>query len=225
MRTITRREQLKACWRWRGWPRSGCSPGSGQPREAVVPATGIGRRIRHLSYSDQGGRPDGVQVMVNRAPPLRRPHVQRRRDDSRRRRSAAAEAGRVLHRRRQHAHASPAGRRRSDAARQRRQHRGDAVVRQPARLLRERARRQHHQPQEVPLGPEHPRHLAARARCARSRSSRCPGFGINRLWWTGGRYAYVSAHFDGFTDHILCIVDLQDDHQAGDRRRAGGCPA
>jgi hypothetical protein len=35
-----------------------------------------------------------------------------------------------------------------------------------------------------------------------------PGFGINRLWWPGGRYAYVSAHFDGFTDHILCIVDL-----------------
>ena len=26
----------------------------------------------------------------------------------------------------------------------------------------------------------------------------------------GGRYAYVSAHFDGFTDHILCIVDLQN---------------
>ena len=37
-----------------------------------------------------------------------------------------------------------------------------------------------------------------------------PGFGINRLWWPGGRYAYVSAHFDGFTDHILCIVDLKD---------------
>ena len=36
-----------------------------------------------------------------------------------------------------------------------------------------------------------------------------PGIGINRLWWPGGRYAYVSAHFDGFTDHILCIVDLQ----------------
>ena len=37
-----------------------------------------------------------------------------------------------------------------------------------------------------------------------------PGFGINRLWWTGGRYAYVAAHFDGFTDHILGIVDLQN---------------
>ena len=35
-----------------------------------------------------------------------------------------------------------------------------------------------------------------------------PGLGVNRLWWPGGRYAYVSAHFDGFTDHILCIVDL-----------------
>lgn len=36
------------------------------------------------------------------------------------------------------------------------------------------------------------------------------GFGINRLWWPGGRYAYISAHFDGFTDHILAIVDLRD---------------
>src|SRR5207237_6676006 len=37
-----------------------------------------------------------------------------------------------------------------------------------------------------------------------------PGLGINRLSWMGGRYAYVSAHFDGFTDHCLCIVDLND---------------
>ena len=37
-----------------------------------------------------------------------------------------------------------------------------------------------------------------------------PGLGVNRLWWTGGRYAYVAAHFDGFTDHILCIVDLRE---------------
>ena len=31
-----------------------------------IPPEGIGRRIRHVSYSDQGGRPDAVQVMVNR---------------------------------------------------------------------------------------------------------------------------------------------------------------
>src|SRR3954468_17552434 len=34
--------------------------------DVVIPPNGIGRRIRHLSYSDQGGRPDGVQIMVNR---------------------------------------------------------------------------------------------------------------------------------------------------------------
>jgi hypothetical protein len=37
-----------------------------------------------------------------------------------------------------------------------------------------------------------------------------PGLGINRVWWTGGRYAYVAAHFDGYTDHILAIVDLNN---------------
>ena len=64
-----------------------------------------------------------------------------------------------------------------------------------------------------------------------------PGFGINRLWWAGGRYAYVAAHFDGFTDHILCIVDLKNvtkpeivsrwwlpgmNRAAGDSRRCRG---
>ena len=28
----------------------------------VIPPQGIGHKIRHISYSDQGGRPDGVQV-------------------------------------------------------------------------------------------------------------------------------------------------------------------
>ena len=37
-----------------------------------------------------------------------------------------------------------------------------------------------------------------------------PGIGINRLWYSGGRYAYVAAHLDGFTDHILVVVDVQD---------------
>ena len=37
-----------------------------------------------------------------------------------------------------------------------------------------------------------------------------PGIGINRLWYAGGRYAYISAHLDGFTDHILVIVDMKE---------------
>src|SRR5262245_7260734 len=42
------------------------SSGLSQDSRTSIPPTGIGRRIRHVSYSDQGGRPDGVQIMVNR---------------------------------------------------------------------------------------------------------------------------------------------------------------
>lgn len=40
----------------------------------------------------------------------------------------------------------------------------------------------------------------------------CPveGIGLHRIWWVGGRYAYASCHFDGYTDHILAIFDLAD---------------
>ena len=37
-----------------------------------------------------------------------------------------------------------------------------------------------------------------------------PGIGLNRLWYVGGRYAYVSAHMDGYTDHILVVVDMKE---------------
>ena len=37
-----------------------------------------------------------------------------------------------------------------------------------------------------------------------------PGFGAHRIWWAGGRYAYVSVHFEGFIDHALAIVDMKD---------------
>ena len=40
----------------------------------------------------------------------------------------------------------------------------------------------------------------------------CPveGIGLHRIWWTGGRHACASAHFDGNSDHILAIFDLAD---------------
>ncbi len=37
-----------------------------------------------------------------------------------------------------------------------------------------------------------------------------PGLGLHRIWWVGGRYAYASAILDGFTDHILIIIDMLD---------------
>ncbi|MBN9248035.1 MAG: hypothetical protein J0I81_11440 [Hyphomicrobium sp.] len=36
------------------------------------------------------------------------------------------------------------------------------------------------------------------------------GVGIHRIWYVGGRYAYVSALVDGYSDYIFMIVDLQD---------------
>jgi hypothetical protein len=36
-----------------------------------------------------------------------------------------------------------------------------------------------------------------------------PGLGLHRIWWVGGRYAYASALLDGFIDHIFMVIDLQ----------------
>ena len=36
------------------------------------------------------------------------------------------------------------------------------------------------------------------------------GLGIHRIWWVGDRYAYASALLDGYTDHVLIVIDMQD---------------
>jgi len=36
------------------------------------------------------------------------------------------------------------------------------------------------------------------------------GVGVHRVWYVGGRWAYVSALLDGFTDYIFVVVDLAD---------------
>jgi hypothetical protein len=36
------------------------------------------------------------------------------------------------------------------------------------------------------------------------------GAGIHRIWYTGGRWAYVSALLDGFTDYIFLTIDMAD---------------
>ena len=62
---MNRREHLKGLF---GMAAATAVPGAALAAKAdkPVPPTGIGHRIKHISYSDQGGRPDGVQVMVNR---------------------------------------------------------------------------------------------------------------------------------------------------------------
>ena len=36
------------------------------------------------------------------------------------------------------------------------------------------------------------------------------GGGIHRIWYTGGRWAYASALLDGFTDYIFITIDISD---------------
>jgi hypothetical protein len=36
------------------------------------------------------------------------------------------------------------------------------------------------------------------------------GTGLHRIWYVGGRWAYASALLDGFTDYILITIDLQN---------------
>ena len=49
--------------------------------------------------------------------------------------------------------------------------------------------------------PANPRHIG---------SMEVPGLGLHRIWYAGGRYAYASALLDGYTDHILMIIDMAD---------------
>ena len=39
------------------------------------------------------------------------------------------------------------------------------------------------------------------------------GVGVHRIWYVGGRYAYVSALIDGYSDYILVVIDLADPMQ------------
>ncbi len=187
-----------------------CLPGGARADpDPPVPPQGIGRRIRHLSYSDQGGRPDGVQVMVNRG------HVYvghmfsdgvtilDAADPRRLKPVGFFTAG--AYTRTHHlqvaddlmllanganivAMQSYDGVRGyfentlADSITQRKKFRSGLSIHDISR-------------------PAQMREIAF---------LEMPGFGVNRLWWPGGRYACVSAHFDGFIDHILCIVDLKD---------------
>ena len=177
------------------------------PQDPPVPARGIGRRIRHLAYSDIGGRPDSVQIMMNRrhlyvghmfsngvtildaSDPVRLKPVGffTAGDQTRTHHLQVAEDLLLL------ANGANIVAMQSydnlrgyfenslaDSITNRKKFRSGLSIHDISR-------------------PSEMREVAF---------LEMPGFGINRLWWTGGRYAYVAAHFDGFTDHILCIVDL-----------------
>ena len=67
MNPMSRRTHLQGLMGMAALATTGCATqGAMSVSSGPVPPEGIGRNIKFLSYSDQGGRPDGVQVMYNR---------------------------------------------------------------------------------------------------------------------------------------------------------------
>jgi len=204
MKSINRREHLKQIAGVAGasylLPRS-------LLQDAAVPPRGVGHRIRHLSYSDIGGRPDSVQVMMSRR------HVYVGHmfsngvtilDASEPRRLkpvnffTAGDYTRTHHLQVSDDLLLLANGANIVAMQSYDNLRGyfeNALVDSITNRKKFRSGLSIHDISR----PAEMREIAF---------LEMPGFGINRLWWPGGRYAYVAAHFDGFTDHILCIVDL-----------------
>jgi hypothetical protein len=119
-----------------GFAALASGPAQSGAQERAIPPQGIGKRFRHLGYSDMGGRPDSVQVMLNR----RHLYVGHMFSngvtildaaDPRRVKPVGFFTGG------DYPNASPAGFRRSASARQRGEYRGHAVLRQYSRLFRE----------------------------------------------------------------------------------------
>src|SRR5215510_5218936 len=215
---MTRREYLKGVlglavsaatpFNVRAAERIGSSTAS-QDSPTSIPSNGIGRRIRHVSYSDQGGRPDGVQIMVNR----RHIYVGHMFNDGVTILDAAdprrlkpvgfftAGAGTRTH----HLQVSDDLLLLANGA--------NIVAMQSYDNMRgyfENALADSITNKKKFRSGLSIHDISKPADMREIAFLEIPGFGINRLWWTGGRYAYLAVHFDGYTDHILAIVDLQN---------------
>jgi hypothetical protein len=189
--------------------RIGQSSQATQDSRTSIPPNGIGRRIRHVSYSDQGGRPDGVQIMVNR----RHVYVGHMFNDGVTILDAAdprrlkpvgfftAGAGTRTHHLQVADDVMLLANGASIVAMQSYDNMRGYFENSLADSLTNRRKFRSGLSVHDLSRPAEMKEIAF---------LEIPGFGINRLWWPGGRYAYVSAHFDGFIDHILCIVDLKE---------------
>src|SRR5256714_2669958 len=182
---------------------------SSQDSRTSIPSNGIGRRIRHLSYSDQGGRPDGVQIMVNR----RHVYVGHMFNDGVTILDAAdprrlkpvgfftAGAGTRTHHLQVADDVMLLANGANIVAMQSYDNMRGYFENNLADSITNRRKFRSGLSIHDISKPSEMREIAF---------LEIPGFGINRVWWPGGRYATVAAHFDGYTDHILAIVDLKN---------------
>ncbi len=212
MKSLTRREHLKALL---GLGAASALPlGCATPQASStdpIPPQGVGHRIKHISYSDQGGRPDAVQVMVNR----RHAYVGHMFNNG----LTILDATDPRNLKPVHYWSLGQG----DFTRTHQLQTANDLM-----LLCNGANIVAMQSYDGQRGYFENNLADSITNRKKFRSGlsihdiskpaemreiaflEIPGFGINRAHWTGGRYAYVSAHFDGFTDHILCVVDLNN---------------
>jgi hypothetical protein len=206
MSRVTRRQQLKSMLGLAAAPFLAQAPRS--TPDTRIPPQGIGRRIRHVSYSDVGGRPDTVQIMANRRH-LYVGHMFSNgltildATDPRRLKPAGFFTGgdftRTHHLQVAEDLMLLANGANIVAMQSYDNLRGyfeNSLADSITNRKKFRSGLSIHDISRPPAMPE----IAF---------LEMPGLGVNRLWWAGGRYAWVSAHFDGFTDHILAVVDLQ----------------
>ncbi len=174
-----------------------------------VPPQGIGRGIKHLSYSDQGGRPDGVQVMVNRnhvyvghmfsdgltvldaSDPRKLKPVQ----------FFTAGAGTRTHQLQTSGDYLLLANGANIVAMQSYDGMRGYFENNPVDTLTKRTKFRSGMSIHDISKPGAMREIAF---------LEIPGIGVNRISWQGGRYAYVASHVDGFTDTILLVVDLKE---------------
>ena len=210
MGDLTRRDQIKALLGAAAAPllpqvarQSAASADDG------IPPEGVGHRIRHISYSDLGGRPDSVQIMVNRRH-LFVGHMFSNgltvvdASDPRRLRPVSFFTGGDFTRT-HHLQAAEDLLLVANGA--------NIVAMQSYDTMRgyfENALADSITNRKKFRSGLSIHDISKPAAMREIAFLEMPGLGINRLWWAGGRYAYVAAHFDGFTDHILCIVDLKE---------------
>jgi hypothetical protein len=210
MTDVTRRNHLKGLLGMGAAAAMPLAARAASPKaDKPVPPTGIGHRIKHLSYSDQGGRPDGVQVMVNRK------HVYVGHmfsdgvtvldaNDPRKLKPVGfftAGAGTRTH--------------------QMQNHEDILLLANGANIVAMQGYSDQRGYFENTLADSITNRKKFRSGVSIHDISKpaemkeiafleLPGLGVNRIGWQGGRYAYVSAHLDGFTDHFLVVVDLKE---------------
>lgn len=210
MDDLSRRAHLKNLL---GLTALGCLPIAGEAATTTpskpVPPQGIGKGIRHISYSDQGGRPDGVQVMVNR----KHVYVGHMFSDG----VTIMDASDPRKLKPVHFWTAGPGTR----THQMQNSEDILLLANGANIVAMQSYDGQRGYFENNLADSITNRKKFRSGLSIHDISKpgemreiafleMPGLGVNRIGWQGGRYAYVSAHFDGFTDHILCVVDLKE---------------